>query len=492
MSRIFVGIGGTGKETLLSYLNLALLCGYMPVKAYIFDSDLTDSTGTVGDSIAGFIKNNHGWGLNIDRTNIDAKPAKLNANKSVFREAFRMDPADAILLEAFFEPRQREIDFATGFYGQPMVGSVCMKQTIGELKNDPTFKTFLSDVTRDADNVAVLVGSNFGGTGAGGTPIVGETIHKYQADHGGLDRLFLGFVSHYKWFSLINVPPNSPIREADLIRNTQSGLRYYGDKLCRIFDKIIMLGLPEDVTREGSNAQQQKDQKDLLYPISALLANSMFQVPFGTLKQANLDSKPNKFRFEDLSSLSLASIRGSVPSSERKRLNLESFWRDVDFRDSVEGNITTSYYLSNLCFWLSDYIDSPYSRDRVWIENHFPRGFDRIIRAVDRRELKANFLKLAENLAASLEWFDGFCRNVNNGTNFIFKRIPKLAVEKRSMADIAIHIEPEFKEAFGLDFQGLFMEDLKKPFSHGNKGSEKQFSLEVYQRLRAVVCEKLR
>lgn len=492
MSDVIVGIGGTGKETLLSYLHLALLCGNKPVRAYIFDSDMTDSKGTVGKAIADFISSNNSYVLDLERFDIDAKPKKLNTGKTILEEAFRMGVEDEVLLNGFFGHNQRTIDFATGFYGQPMVGSVCMKQTIAELENEPQFKNFLSDATRDAENTVVFVGSNFGGTGAGGSPIIGETVYQYQLHHGGLERLFMAYISHYKWFSLVNVPQNSPIREADLIRNAQSGLHYYGNRLCRIFDKIIMLGLPEDITRDGSNAQQQGDEKDILYPIGALIANAIIQVPFRNRKTAQKDVQPNKFSFEDNKKLS--SFRTTVQDANRKSLSLETYWGNrgkTDFRESLEGCLTISYYLAHLCFWLSEYVISPYRSDKVWIENHFPRNFDKIIKHLDRDELRSNLTRLAENLTNSILWFCGF-NTPRNKIDFNLTKVPKLTAVWRSMAEVSLSIEPDFEKTFGDSFQGLFMKEFKKPFSYGHANKERLFALELYQRIRAALFDRLR
>jgi hypothetical protein len=489
MSKILVAVGGTGKETLLAYLHVCLLGDIPAERAFVFDSDITNPDNSVGKELEVFKESNRGLGIDVDYTEFHAAPQKLVLKKKKFAETFETKSYDKRILDSFFKENQQRIPITTGFYGQPMVGSVCMQQRLGELHEDGKLDQLLGVLSADAQTTSVIVGSNFGGTGAGGAPIIGEWIYRQYLKKRLVDQnLYHLFISHYKWFRL-QTDGEKKITDTNLTRNAHSGLKYYGDKLLRYFDKIVMLGLPKECTRIGENEDQQPHSADMLYLLGALLANSVFQSVFGKLKQAGHDETLSKFVFHD--PIEIAHLRMVGPVDERN-----SFWRvKPELKDSLAGSLTIGYFLAHLCYWLSGYIKSPYWHDTVWTDNHFPKEFDAILRKLGKPRLEGLARKmgtLGKNLRNSVEWVHKFGRDANH---LDFTTVPKGVVLdswQENMGSISWEIEPVFRRVYGLNFQKFLFSTLSDPFDSGQKGKEQEFSVEIYKRLRRALYDRLK
>lgn len=488
MSKTFIAVGGTGQHTLLSYLHLSLLGDFQPEKYCLFDADVTSDANTVMGAINAFVHANDGYGLDISGEIIDPKP-RFGKGLTLFRDIFVNEiEVDRPLFDTFFEPdTQHQVDINAGYYGQPMVGAICIHHRLEQLsrEKDKKFTTFLSGTTKDDQNVVAVVGSNFGGTGAGGAPIIGRYIHDQHIEaHGSLDRLFHLFISHHKWYSIRNIPPSSKIDDRTHERNTNAGLSFYEDKLSQVFDKIVMFGLPQNIEREYSGENSQRENKDLPYLLSALIVNTYFASDFRSLKSGGHDQRLNRFVEEEPVQFSFIRLTGV--NSERERI-----WDNVPFRDSLEGNVTISHFLAYLLFWMAGYVISPYKRDTLVIENHFPREFDAILAKVNARVLAGNLKKLAENLQGSLEWLSGF-NDARNPIDFKFKHLGTPRLEWTEMRRISDSVEPKFQKVFRASFRQLFMRALKGHFSHAINGSEKELALEVKKALRADLYANLK
>jgi hypothetical protein len=344
----------------------------------------------------------------------------------------------------------------------------------------------MTDVSSDPrENKVIIVGSNYGGTGAGGAPIIGKYVYQRHLDNFANDQSLWQFlISHYKWNQIIEAPVESKIKDQILVRNTNAGLAFYEDKLTRIFDKIIMLGLPVDILRKYSGDYGQAENHDFPNLLSALLANSIFQMPVTTPKPPH-DADIN--RFVENTPIPLKRIR---VLGHPNPPNMNQPWQDVAKKDSLEGAITISHFLGYLLYFLADYVKSDYARDSLLIENIFPKKFDDLLKGLDNGALSLALQRLAENLQYSLEWLASF-NNRDNQRYVDFSMglggMHDFKIDHLKINEILDKVEPLFMKAFGHSFKKLFMEQLKGSFAGAGRGRERELSIEVGDRLRIAL-----
>ena len=320
MAKLWVlAVGGTGSSVLTSFINLLASGITVPngfeICPVIIDSD-SEGTEVVAkrtkDLVSNYVNCRNSLEEGIEQGIVSffktkCKEAKLCGVKDDFGHfgkyigrngevPFHEDDAAFIDL-LFSQGAGKGLNTRTniGFIGQPNIGSVVMRASLG---SNIEFVQFMEEFT-DGDKI-FIVGSIFGGTGAAGIPSIAKKLRE-QIVNGS--RRFKNapiaacFVLPY--YAVMN-DPNSPIDSDTYPTRAKIALEYYTENNSSdayLFDVFYSIG-DEDfnkVEREYKNVAGGAHQKNPPHVIEMMAANFIFDFAEREFVNNNNEYKNTEF-----------------------------------------------------------------------------------------------------------------------------------------------------------------------------------------------------
>ncbi len=413
-------VGGTGQHILLSYAHMCRLANFKMTDEFIlFDGDVVpedrEDKETLSQQILDFFTEN------INDYQVNPNPGYLSSDDD-FGRMLLTGPGsqgEQDVVKAFFEERTLEIETRKGFYAKPILGACAIRLKIDEFNKDPNSDPKLSrirDLVQNSDMRVGLVGSMFGGTGAGAMPILANEIKSWNEN----TKVF--GVVHYKWFNLTgshNLEEARRTREDELESNTHAGTYYYSQVLGSDFDRLNVLSLDYEIPRGADDDGKQKANWHFLILMTTSILHfysglhedefQKFRMEGFSLDKQMASLKDIKFRTSGYG-LFRTDDRNNDWHMTSEKETLDFFWR-------LSHN--TVQYLDWLCFILEE----GKVEGGQWIKGLFPKEFEKLY---DKSKIQVQeFARALEvksrELRASLHWLAQF----NNDPQIFIIEVPR-------------------------------------------------------------------
>jgi hypothetical protein len=330
-SNFIIGIGGTGCRCVEALLHLSA-AGLGPPDLWVGFIDQDSSNGNLADASAvlqqlGFLRKHlkegatdHAGGADwrFLRTELWAAGAKASELRSdhaflwrpapndddTFGSVFGYDGPDLeaqALMQALYyrgpekglraDQSEHHMPLKTGFRGRPGLGAAVLLNKASN-QHDPFWRNFtncikpaLRTVNQESGRV-LLIGSVFGGTGAGGLPIIARFLRRMAEDPANQWNMRLAAVLVGPYFKF--TPPDAQKGLSADPTNFRAKLRdafqYYANLLEdeATFDRVYLSGWPHEVDYRGDPATDRSGGPDQRNPATlpelyaALAANEYF------------------------------------------------------------------------------------------------------------------------------------------------------------------------------------------------------------------------
>ena len=282
MSKILAAVGGTGQEIALACLRLSHMAGLEIPLVFVFDSDSDDHRPEVTDTetrsealkeLGKFIA------LYAGRDPLNfVEPIEHEQHtrdiQSLFSPFNKTPQAVSDILALLTTAKQRETLITEGFHGQPQVGAIAFTDAVRAGRLDG-FMAALDEATA-APGVAhsvVIVGGAAGGTGPGVMPVLARRLEQWRSGliGGRKQQIAISVVVHLPWFQLVNASPTD-IDVDGMERNSTCLVRFYSEELAKLADRVVLLALPEMITRISNGPHHQPETLHYLNAFSGWLA----------------------------------------------------------------------------------------------------------------------------------------------------------------------------------------------------------------------------
>lgn len=247
---LIIAVGGSGQTVVSHYLRYATMAGIsgndLP-DIFILDADLKESVRgrETKSSLYGEIDKLHKrLAAGLSESN---KPRLEHlypyssgtsiASQQTFGEYLigsglgGADKDRKPVLNGLFDKPEQEIQIAEGFFARPNVGATAIFDKLFSEQKDQTL-TLLQRAVRQPDPPRVVViGSTFGGTGSGGTPVIAQQLRSWAGD---TSKIRIGVFLTLPWFSPGDLGKTfTDTRDTQgkwetQVRNTAAGMRFYG------------------------------------------------------------------------------------------------------------------------------------------------------------------------------------------------------------------------------------------------------------------------
>jgi len=422
MEKVLFFIGGTGQHILLSYLHLLRIAGLEPnSKLYVFDGDESNKAGSVTQSIVSSFGRDTIKFINPNPSYIH-KELKFEYMLSPSHEAL-----DIELLPAFYKQKELNMETLNGFYATPTVGAATIalaikelienKHRLSETDINKHFADLHRNITANYPLRVGIAGSIFGGTASGSVPILGKHFKDWR--QGSTASLLQTFcILHYKWFNLTEYKGSEPdpvklLDEKKLKSNTHAGVRYYKDALSSTFNRIMLLGLPNPVTRENDGGKDQQENKDFLYVLSGALLHFY--------SNASDDAFPQK---ENERILEAFAIDRSGMTFDELKIYTDGFgnysigdWEKPDVKDNLMFQYKISYNTIIYLDWLVNKLYTDGVEIRPYERKIFNRDFTGAYSGINDEQKKIfrdSLQDHSRNLRASLQWLNEYVNSPSN------------------------------------------------------------------------------
>ena len=272
MAYSIIAVGGSGKQiaTVVRWMaRLGLV--EAPQCVYISDPDEQEVLQQFRTSDEG--------GYDTTLRPVPGAPGNVDKKvtlQAVFHDADKADPLSQQLLPLLFKPGVRKVEIDKQFYANPSVAATAFSWC------SPDFDNTLKDALSAGD--VVVVGSLFGGTGAGVLPRILSRLHSLREDSAGVH---ISFIALTQWFKL---PPqrktkddaSSPTREK-LESNWKMGAKFLLEELAQS-PNMSDIGWIVGPTGEGDTATPQPERsnsEDVTASPLLLTAAWLLSVGFG-------------------------------------------------------------------------------------------------------------------------------------------------------------------------------------------------------------------
>ena len=345
MANHFIAVGGTGQHVALAYADLEALAwlvlnNVQPAEFYILDRD------------QGTNENDSAWDLTLVQLNA-IRPGQKNPwreiepNKRIPGKPNVGAAVDACYGPLYFNPRQLDVDYSTGYYGQAPVGAAFFDDVLRQQQSQ--MGASIQHLITDPGARILVAGSLVGGTGAGCMPRLVEFLKK----HSQASAIFA--IPFLRWFQLSPQQSDDPTsaRNAEMKSREPSALLYSSHRLARDA-ATVLVGHPQPDNapqRPWAGDVKQKVFDQLVLPYcGAIQASRMLHEkhPPGT----GLYSVP------------------CVPSHIAKGLAV--FGGDVDGpRTQIVNLVRLNVELCRRLVWVYRLLKEPPDFRRTW----FPRSF---------------------------------------------------------------------------------------------------------------------
>lgn len=309
MSSCFLlGIGGTGSRCIEASIHLAA-AGLGPRNLWVGQVDPDSANGNLDRTqqllenylaLQTVLRDDPKHSLHAEdslfATHIESatpqfswSPVRSAPNLYTLFQRSLMQGTEATMFDALFSPtHEQRMDLSVGFRGRPALGSAAM--AAAARPDDVFWRNLLTarDRLRAGHPVRIfLVGSIFGGTGAGGLPTLARMLRRHLSDAGNQRKLHIGAALMLPYFTFPDEREETSqpaAKSAAFLEQTRGALRYY-HHLTRteptLFDGLTVLGWPQ-LIKIDKYAIGRKDQSNPpLAPelLAALAAFRFFHSP---------------------------------------------------------------------------------------------------------------------------------------------------------------------------------------------------------------------
>lgn len=274
ISSYLVGIGGTGSRCLEAALHL-VAAGLGPKSLWMGLVDPDAGNGNVDRTkqlAKGYMAlqaalrsdgaNRLGAGCDLLATQVEiAKPdfewSPVPRDVRDIRQLFHrnlMTADERALFDALFSPTEEQnMPLEVGFRGRPAVGSAVV--AAAARPEVPFWADLLRarERAKSGEQVRIfLVGSIFGGTGAGGLPTIARMLRRHLQDVDVGDTVRIGAALLLPYFVFPDPKDSEQViaaRSAAFLEQARGALRYYHHMLERsgapVFDELSLVGWPQ-------------------------------------------------------------------------------------------------------------------------------------------------------------------------------------------------------------------------------------------------------
>jgi len=300
MSRVLIAVGGTGQEIALACLRLCHMAGIEIPWVIVIDSDQGSGTSEVStrsdeiQRLATFLKEtrrqDHVVFLKPLAENI--RERRVETLRSLFSPANIDPPPPKIqeVLSFLFTTDQQKTRVVDGFHGSPTVGSVAVEDYFLQGEFQKEFVDRIDELTKpDAPHFIVLAGSTTGGTGPGAIPPVSRKIMEWRRQLKPERDIEVSGIVQLQWFQPQKVDgvKGSQHPDVDLRRlqeNSACLVRQYGAELASLFDRLVLLSLPEVVLRVSAGPNHQPETLHWVNILSGWIVTKLMHESY-TLKE---------------------------------------------------------------------------------------------------------------------------------------------------------------------------------------------------------------
>ena len=352
-------VGGTGQQVAYNYFNLVRLLDLEPYNFIFVDGDNQeyDEKDPSKKTITGVLLEEFPeYGVEFEKYYNPGATMGKNVN---FSEFFSHDPK----LSIFSENKQLNTSVSEGFFGQPMVGA-----SVFDSKKD----SFNIPKVTDAKKIA-FVGSCFGGTGAGVTPVI---ISKYAKN------AFSFYIVHGKFFSI-----NKPDIESIQKRNNDSAFYYYFDKFSDKLNRLVVFDRPPSdadfnpLVIEGDNIKD-KRQGVRYFSYDFLSAVTLIGYLNLDLNEATLTSNDP---------LKLLTIYFEYPPLKLRYFKVKNILNEDSIlseqNDSSIDNLEEQFKITQKAALYLAVLFYDFEHKRIGgFTDHTPKNFDKIIKSLNASE----------------------------------------------------------------------------------------------------------
>jgi hypothetical protein len=267
-------VGGTGKLVGLAFLRIAEIAALGPgkefLKIWVLDAD---DKGEIGEKL----RLQALRGKFDEPEKIDPFPKHWARTLSELYAGAGSDRAVEDYFDLLFEKKDHNIIYKEGMFGQPIVGATVLRYALQKKESD-SLEDLLNQLQGDSSPRIALAGSNFGGTGSGGVPILAQFLRDFS--RGAKINCFIGACILDLLYNLKKPPVSEkndknygPYTDTETLwRNASSMTAFFGEEdLKASLDKLILLGRFGDLPdREYEGPVAQSEIPDALHIIAAL------------------------------------------------------------------------------------------------------------------------------------------------------------------------------------------------------------------------------
>lgn len=270
-----VAVGGSGQSAVIAYLRLATISGMSPEflpNIYVIDADIKDRQGAdakpslfsslkvLFTQLTQGVAEIHKPKLELIYPYDNGNSNESLSNSTVFADYVLSKGGQKedmrYVVDALFSKKgkksnehvlsEQDVPLSKGFMARPNVGATTFFDKLhqGKRNLEPALNRLHDSVIHAQNqNVTVVVGSSFGGTGSGVAPALAQQLARWAEDAHQTPRI--GLFMTLPWFNPIaqkthtNAPATHGSSETQR-RNTAGGLRYYAtSKAFKQFDVFI-------------------------------------------------------------------------------------------------------------------------------------------------------------------------------------------------------------------------------------------------------------
>jgi hypothetical protein len=284
--------GGTGQEVALSVLRLCYLLDLEIPRVWVLDSDVApaEAKGTRPSrtqALQALDQQLRSLGVLdssrlrfVNPTVLPNRTTDVHTIENLFGSHGFVDEDEKLLLELVLDPKQRQTPIHNGFHGQPAVGALAIAAGIERGLYDGILTDLRQAASTQQGLRVVLAASIAGGTGTSVLPTLARTIRSLEGPQGG-QRPEIVAVLQAPWFKLVKLDDDPQSRPPDVDtaafdRNASCLLRGYVESaMSDEIDRIVLLGLPETVSRVSQGGQEQVETLHYLCLIAGISATNL-------------------------------------------------------------------------------------------------------------------------------------------------------------------------------------------------------------------------
>ncbi len=401
MSKIIIGVGGTGAKCVEAITHLAAIgaFGNERILTLIVDPDSANGTlarvQRVGREYARvhhiLAANQSGiFGPQFTQTTPDVWSPFSKDDQRSLRDFLEFDilrnsaPDLASLVQVLYSQQELDANLDVGFLGHPSIGAAIFAKALdfGAQPWSTVLQTVEQAVGSGTNVDIMLLGSVFGGTGASGIPTIGRRLRDRLASHATTVRIATTLVLPYFTFAYENKESEALRAEAEhFVANSQSALTYYfKNDLDKTFDAMYAVGdrQPVPMPHASKGGVSQNNAPHHVELIAALAAREFFmeESPAGVRVASRRHA--DRIAWEDLP------VGQDSDFDERfTQFTRMAFAFQAVYRPLLQGKNGSSY-------------------SAPWVTGHFLRGRDRI--SLDDAVLQQDLDALMDYFKSHLYW----------------------------------------------------------------------------------------